>query len=143
MKKNLLLICSSLIILCSINSFAQVNDLARSQAELGKDGSFINEAASAGLMEVELGKLAQLKGSSQQVKDFGRMMERDHSDANRKLQAISSKMGLTPSTRMLDKHQDHLDRLKNKSGAEFDDDYMDLMVKDHDEDVEKFQKAQS
>src|SRR5690242_3587027 len=42
---------------------------------------FAVKAASGGMMEVELGKLAQQKAVSQRVKDFGAMMEKDHSQA--------------------------------------------------------------
>src|SRR5687767_9100657 len=43
---------------------------------------FLNEAATGGMAEVELGKLAQEKATSQRVKNFGEMMVRDHSAAN-------------------------------------------------------------
>ncbi|MBA4166928.1 MAG: DUF4142 domain-containing protein, partial [Chitinophagaceae bacterium] len=42
------------------------------------DSKFAVEAASGGMMEVQLGELAQQKASSQRVKDFGAMMVRDH-----------------------------------------------------------------
>jgi putative membrane protein len=107
----------------------------------GNDLEFVNEASSAGLMEVQLGKLAQQKGSSVQVKEFGRMMERDHSDANNKLKSAVQKLGVPASSTLQKKHQDNVDDLSKKSGADFDKAYVDLMVKDHKEDVEKFEKA--
>jgi putative membrane protein len=112
-------------------------------SEKGKDLAFVNEAASAGLMEVQLGKLAQQKATSQQVKDFGRMMERDHSDANSKLKAAMQKVGVTVPSNMIEKHEDNVESLSKKSGADFDKAYVDLMVKDHKEDVNKFEKASS
>src|SRR5512133_1073134 len=111
--------------------------------EKGKDLAFVNEAASAGLMEVQLGKLAQQKATSQQVKDFGRMMERDHSDANTKLKAAMQKVGIAVPSNMIEKHEDNVESLSKKSGADFDKAYVDLMVKDHKEDVNKFEKASS
>jgi len=44
--------------------------------------SFIKDAASAGFVEVQLGQLAQYKGSSQEVKDFGDRMVLDHNNAD-------------------------------------------------------------
>jgi Domain of unknown function (DUF4142) len=53
------------------------------------DMSFYRKAAEGGIAEVELGKLAQEKSSTQSVKDFGAMMVKDHSAANRKLQTVA------------------------------------------------------
>ena len=38
----------------------------------------IKEAAQGGLMEVQLGKLAQEKAANEKVKQFGKRMEQDH-----------------------------------------------------------------
>ncbi|HLO60478.1 MAG TPA: DUF4142 domain-containing protein [Bacteroidales bacterium] len=107
----------------------------------GKDLEFLNEAASGGLMEVQLGKLAQQKASSQLVKDFGKMMERDHSDANTKLRAATSKLGVPVSSSIMKEHQDKIEDVSDKTGKDFDKAYIDLMVKDHKDDVDKFEKA--
>lgn len=107
----------------------------------GKELEFVNEAASGGLMEIQLGRLAQQKGSSQQVKDYGRMMERDHADASNKLKMNMQKLGIPAPSTMLQKHEDNIEKLSKESGAEFDKAYIDLMVKDHKEDVNKFEKA--
>jgi putative membrane protein len=42
------------------------------------DASFYKHAAEGGIAEVDAGRLAQDKGNSQQVKDFGAMMVKDH-----------------------------------------------------------------
>src|SRR5665213_1867307 len=39
-----------------------------------KAKDFINDAATGGMMEVELGHMATQKANSQRVKDFGKMM---------------------------------------------------------------------
>jgi putative membrane protein len=54
------------------------------------DETFYKRAAEGGIFEVDAGKLAQDKGNSQQVKDFGAMMVKDHSAANEKLKEIDS-----------------------------------------------------
>src|SRR5262245_13126398 len=45
------------------------------------DHKFVTEAANGSMAEVELGKLAQDKASSEQVKSFGKRMVDDHSKA--------------------------------------------------------------
>src|SRR3982074_2096216 len=59
-------------------------------ADKNPDADFFKRAAQAGIAEVEAGKLAQEKGSSQEVKDFGAMMVKDHTAANDKLKSIAS-----------------------------------------------------
>jgi putative membrane protein len=57
--------------------------------------AFIMNAANGGMTEVELGKLAAEKGASQEVKDFGNQMVKDHSKANDDLKAVAGKMNIT------------------------------------------------
>lgn len=106
---------------------------------MADDRDFVMEAASGGLMEVTLGKLAQTNAASAQVKEFGQMMVTDHTKANTELKAVASKKNLTVSPTPAEKQQKMIDDLKTKKGADFDKAYVDMMVDDHKEDVSKFQ----
>ena len=103
------------------------------------DREFAMEAASGGLMEVAAGKLAATNASSAKVKEFGRMMVTDHTKANAELKAVAAKKNITIPTAPIEKHQEHIDMLKTKKGADFDKEYIDMMVDDHEEDVSKFE----
>lgn len=105
------------------------------------DSEFAIMAASGGMMEVELGRMAQEKAANPAVKQFGAMMVAEHTKANEELKAIAAKRNITLPTTLGEKHQKHVDELSKLSGKEFDDKYLDLMVEDHEEDVEQFQKA--
>src|SRR5437763_14745814 len=59
------------------------------------DMNFMKEAAAGGLAEVELGKLAQQNGQSDQVKQFGARMVTDHGNANQQLTSLASGKGMT------------------------------------------------
>jgi putative membrane protein len=100
---------------------------------------FMKEAASGGLMEVELGKIAAEKGSHQRVKEFGKRMQADHGKANEQLKKIASSKGVDLPTQPSGEHKSTMDKLAKLTGAEFDREYMDAMVDDHKEDIEKFQ----
>ncbi len=101
---------------------------------------FMVTAASGGLMEVELGKLALQNASSAKVKEFGQGMITDHSKANEELKALAMQKNIAIPSTPGEKHQGHINDLKDKKGADFDKAYMKLMVEDHEEDVEKFEK---
>src|SRR5262249_12470081 len=102
------------------------------------DSDFVKEAAQGGLMEVQLGKLAQEKASDQKVKEFGKRMEQDHGKADADLQKIASDKGIQLSTDLDKKHKSKVDKLTKLSGANFDRQYMQDMVSDHKDDIKKF-----
>lgn len=96
-----------------------------------KDKSFMKEAAQGGMMEVEMGKMAQQKGKDADVKKIGGTMVADHSKANAELMAIAKKKGVDLSKEKA--------KMKKLNDANFDKDYINAMVKDHEEDLSAFQ----
>src|SRR5437868_12180494 len=96
-----------------------------------KDKSFMKEAAKGGMMEVEMGKMAQQKGKSAGVKKIGGTMVADHTKANNELMGIAKKKGVDLSKEKPEKH--------SIGDANFDKDYIDMMVKDHEKDLSAFQ----
>jgi putative membrane protein len=105
-----------------------------------KTHSFMKDAAEAGMAEVEIAKLAKDRATNPRVKNFAEMMIKDHSAANNDLMAIARNKSVTlPST--LGKHQDHLEDLSKKKGADFDKEYMKMMVDGHEDVVSDFEKC--
>jgi len=107
------------------------------------DKAFVEKAAVGGMAEVQMGKMAQQKGSSDQVKQFGARMVDDHSKANDELKQIASAKGIALPTDLDAKHKSKMDKMEKLSGAQFDRAYMDDMVADHKEDVAEFKKQAS
>lgn len=105
-----------------------------------EESKFAVEAASGGMMEVQLGELAQQKASSQRVKDFGAMMVRDHSKINDELKSLAAMKNITLPPAPGEDHMDHIKKLSEKSGKEFNKDYINLMIDDHQKDIDKFEK---
>ena len=105
-----------------------------------KDRDFIMDAAMGGLEEVELGRVAAQKGTSEAVKQFGQRMVDDHSKANSELMSLASSKGITLPTTLDEKHQKDVTKLSAMSGAEFDRAYSKMMLSDHNKDVSEFEK---
>jgi Predicted outer membrane protein len=101
---------------------------------------FVMKAADGGMMEVELGKIAQQKAQSQRVKNYADMIVTDHTKANDDLKSIAGSKLSMPAA-MSAEHQKHIDMLKNKSGADFDKSYINMMIDDHKKDIAEFKKA--
>ena len=100
---------------------------------------FVTECTSGGMMEVQLGQLAQQKAVNQKVKDFGAMMVRDHTKANDDLKnAVSGKMNV-PTT-LSDRHQRTINDLNEETGIKFDKDYIKTMIDAHETTINKLEK---
>jgi putative membrane protein len=103
-----------------------------------KDKMFLRKATEGGLGEVQLGKLATVKGGSQDVKDFGQKMVDDHTKLNNDMAPIADSMGVMLPKKMAKDDQAEYDKLNGMSGDDFDKEYIAYMVKDHREDLHEF-----
>ena len=135
MRKNTLRLCcaaAAVLFVLPINSWAQ-------KVNAG-DEQFMKEAATGGLAEAELGRLAARKAKNAQVRAFGNRMVRDHSKANLQLKALARRKHVVLPTMPAEEQKTEKANLSKLSGADFDREYMRLMVEDHDKDVSAFQQ---
>jgi putative membrane protein len=95
------------------------------------DRNFVEESLSAGMAEVELGRMAQQRATSPEVKQFAEMMVRDHTQAGDSLRQVAQQHAIDARAEIQDRHRDLMDRLSNLKGADFDREYMDAMVDSH------------
>ena len=98
----------------------------------------MNAAAAGNMAEVELGKLAVEKAENPEVKKFGQKMIDDHSKALEELKKVAElkKTPLPPD--ILPTQKEAVEKLSKLSGAEFDKEYVKIMVEDHKKDVTAF-----
>lgn len=115
-------------------------DEAVSVENINQSSTFVAKAASGGMLEVQLGQLAAQKATSLRVKDFGKMMITDHSKANDDLKGLAAAQNIVINSVLLPEHQSHLDMMSKLSGDEFDKHYIRMMVEDHNEDINEFEK---
>ena len=100
-------------------------------ADSNPDSSFYKNAAEAGISEVDAGNLAQEKGNSQAVKDFGAMMVKDHSAANDKLKGIAATKNISLPTSASIGQMATKTKLEILSGDTFDKSYIKSQIKAH------------
>jgi putative membrane protein len=105
---------------------------------LAADETFVAKAARGGMAEVELGKMAADKATSDAVKKFGQRMADDHGKANDELKSLAKSKNITLPSDIGPEHKAVHDRLMKLSGAAFDQAYMKAMVNDHVKDVNEF-----
>lgn len=101
--------------------------------------NFWTTAARDGMAEVELAQLALKKSQNADVKKFAQTMITDHTKANNELKSLAAKKNITLPTDVSSSQKDTMEDLSGLSGAEFDKEYVDTMVSDHESAVELFE----
>jgi putative membrane protein len=104
---------------------------AHAQSAPVPDRDFLIDAARGGIAEVELGRLAAQRASTEPVRQFAQKMVTEHGAANQDLMRLAQQKGVTLPQEMDAAHRATMDRLATLSGAAFDQAYMSEMVKDH------------
>ena len=103
------------------------------------DQSFATEAARAGAAEVAAGQLAQQKASSPQVKHFGQTLIADHTQANNELEQIAQQKKLALPIQLSEDQRSEIEKLQGLSGSDFDRQFVQDQIKDHQKDIQMFQ----
>jgi putative membrane protein len=101
--------------------------------------NFIKAAIEGNNAEIELGKLAQEKGQSDAVKQFGRMLAADHQKDNEEARSVAGTVGVkAPRARQVTIEANL--KLKARSGNAFDRAFADAMVSDHDKEIKRYRQ---
>jgi putative membrane protein len=103
------------------------------------DRDFIQDVVKANTAEIELARTASDKSTSPDVKQFAQMMVTDHTAAGDKLNAIASDNAIAVDAQLDETRRDVRDKLTRKQGLDFDRDYMDTMVDEHQKLVDKLE----
>jgi putative membrane protein len=104
------------------------------------DQNFLGKAIQGDLSEVNMGKLAQEKGQSEEVKQFGKMLEQDHSAHLQKAEQTAEKLGVNAPTEPDAKSKATRDKLSTMSGAKFDKQFAKAMISDHKRDIAAYKR---
>jgi len=126
----------------SKDSMGEVQDhqAASEQPAVNKDTECLAKLHHDDQMEIEMGNLAKKNGQSKQVKNFGAMLIKDHSLADKQITQLAKtkNLDLTMPEPKDDaeraEHQakmDSMKRLETLKGDEFDREFAKMMVEDH------------
>lgn len=102
--------------------------------------------------EIQLGKLAQQNGQSQDVKSYGEMLVKDHTAADQQVMAYAQRKGMKLASepkpmndverKTMAAQKAAMDKLQALKGAPFDSSFLAHMVGDHDMALGKLMAAQ-
>lgn len=102
------------------------------------DREFVRKAPEGGTAEVQLGQLAQQKSQSEDVKQFGQKMVEDHTQLGDQMKPVAQQMGVKQPKEPSKKDKQLMAKLEAVSGPQFDEAYIQAMVKDHKQDLKEF-----
>lgn len=108
---------------------------ATSAATMGQMSTddFVANATISDMYEIQAGQIAQKKGQSQGVKDFGKMMVTDHTALSNEMKPLVTAAGKTPPTGLDERRKGMLDNLNAAAPADFDKTYLAQQEAAHNE----------
>src|SRR5215831_14162260 len=124
-------------------ALAATGALAQSKPVDKASQKFISSAIQGDIAEVDFGNLAQEKGQSDAIKQYGAMLVKDHGDHKTKAEQVASELGVEPPTGSSIMQKATYAKLKVLSGSWFDSSFAKSMVKDHQEDVKEYKRESS
>jgi putative membrane protein len=104
------------------------------------DRTFVGKVSQGGLYEVEASRIAEEKGTSQDVRDMAIAEVHDHDLVNHELKRIAMSAGIAVSSQLNAEFQQRLSKLKLASGPAFNTAYVTDMAQIHDMDEKLFAK---
>lgn len=105
-----------------------------------QDRAFLRQADSAGIAEVEMGRLAMRKAADPAVREFGRWMETDHTAVDDALSRLAARLDVSLTKAPDKEDQAAMQRLEGLNGPAFDQQYVQLQVRDHHKVVALFER---
>jgi putative membrane protein len=119
---------------------------ALAQASGPTDAQIAHIVVTANQVDIDAGKLAESRGHSKDVKDFGKRMVTDHTGVNKQATALVKKLGVkpddNPTSESLKKGgEENVAHLKTLKGAAFDKAYVDHEVAYHEQVIDALDKT--
>jgi putative membrane protein len=95
--------------------------------------------------EVHMAQMGQQQATSPEVKQFAQQLEQDHQQLDTRLTQVAQSAGIALEGKAADEAQKdadkHMKKLQGKTGREFDEEFVSMMVKDHEKDIKAVEKA--
>ena len=125
---------SSLIVFTSALLLAATGAFAQGAGPT--DPQIAHIVVTANQVDIDAGKLAEQKGNSKEVRDFGKMMVTDHSGVNKQATELVTKLKVKPEDNPTSQSlkaggAENVKKLEGLKGAAFDKAYIDHEVAYH------------
>jgi len=99
---------------------------------------FLYNALKGDNSEIMLGNLAADRARDPAVRDYGRKLANDHSQARGEVLDVGGRFGIRSTREMAPEARDERDRLMGMRGRDFDREFVRYMIDDHRKDIGDF-----
>jgi putative membrane protein len=103
------------------------------------DAKFLVEAVTSSNMEMRLSEHASRNASDPKVKEFADRMVKDHKELNARLAEQAKNLKVAVLAGQEEETRTKLDQLGKLKGADYDREYMRMMVEDHEKALKLFE----
>jgi putative membrane protein len=133
-----LLVFGFLVMSCSRGRSVEAARENRTPSVSPAEQDFMMKATQANMAEIQMARIAMLKSDNTDVRDYANMIIRDHTSALEDLTDLMKDKNVSqPRTIPRDATQD-IDRMNQLTGPEFDREFVNATVSDHQKAVEMF-----
>ncbi|HWD71840.1 MAG TPA: DUF4142 domain-containing protein [Actinomycetota bacterium] len=114
-------------------------DESKSTSPLSRrDISFLRSASQGNIFEITGGTMAATQSVTPESRALGLKLASDHTAAQVSLAALAARYGVSLPATMSDEQSSELAGVASTTGARFDDEYSELEVQDHTQDIKDF-----
>jgi putative membrane protein len=103
---------------------------------------FIGRAIDANVTEINLANLAKKLSSNDDVKKFADHILAEHEKMNKQVMDLANQKKVAVATGLNPKEREAWTKLSRLSGKDFDREYADMMVKDHEDALKMFERCE-
>lgn len=112
--------------------------LAPVAAHADSPREFLYHALRGDNSEIMLGHLAAYRARDPAVRDYGRKLANDHSQARREVLDVGRRFGIRPTREVAPEARDEREKLQDMRGRGFDREFVRYMIDDHRKDIDDF-----
>jgi len=105
------------------------------------DTHFVDHAYTAGQNEIILNRMAMERSRNEDVRKFAQKMLEDHGKNNQELTLVVSELRIAVPDRPLPEQQKDLQKISSNEVKDFDKEFMDQMVAEHEKAVKLFEQG--
>lgn len=138
MKK--LLYCLAITFLLSACEDTPRENVQSTETDVDKSGMlFIENGIKGGIAEITAAQMAKNSSDNPKVIEFANMIITDHDNIGKELKKLAEDRDVVVDNALTAEHQEMINGLQAKKGAAFDAAYIDMIVMDHEKDVQLFE----
>lgn len=124
----------------TVENAQEVNEEVHDDTGMEKDADFAVKAAACNMAETDLAQHAIANATSADVKKLAQGILDDHTTMANELNTTAMSKNITLPANMGEDNMDKVAKLKEKTGKDFDKEYIDWVIKDHKESIDLFEK---